>query len=126
MKKYSLGLLFTLFIDINLSAQDSIVVFQEKAAMFSNEYVFYNNYSFKHYFITDDGQIRYGVGTYKDLGCTRTLYFGEKDNNFNPRLHTIYETNFKRRLHKRGKKFVSKDYYGTSRKLKVSFYQREN
>jgi hypothetical protein len=126
MIKYSLGLLFTLFIGINLSAQDSIVVFQKKAALFSNKYVFYTNQTFKHYFITDDGQIRYGVGTYKDFGCTRTLYFGEKDYSFNQGMFTIYETNFKRRLHKRGKKFVSKDYYGTSRKLKVSFSPREN
>lgn len=125
MKKYFISFCFILFNCLNLFAQDSIVVFQEKAAMFSNKYVFYNNGTFKHYFITDDGQIRYGVGTYKDLGCTRTLYFGEKDNSFNPELYTIFETNFNRKLTKHGEKFVSKDYCGTSKKIRVTFSQIE-
>jgi hypothetical protein len=126
MKKHFVSLCFILNNSINLFAQDSIVVFQEKAAMFSNKYVFYNNGTFKHYFMTDDGQIRYGVGTYKDLGCTRTLYFGEKDSLLKSELTLIYETNFKRKLVKRGNKFKSKDYYSTSRKQRVTFSQRIN
>jgi hypothetical protein len=43
-------------------------------------------------------------------------------NNFNPGLHTIYETNFNRKLTKRGKKFISKDYYGTTRKRRVILF----
>ena len=126
MKKHFVSLCFILNNSINLFAQDSIVVFQEKAAMFSNKYVFYNNGTFKHYFMTDDGQIRYGVGTYKDLGCTRTLYFGEKDSFLKSELTLIYETNFKRKLIKRGNKFISKDFYRTTRKHRVTFSQRIN
>jgi hypothetical protein len=90
--------------------------------MFTNEYVFFKDGSFKHYFKTDDGQIWYGVGKYKDIRRTRVLKFDNTDLNLkNNSLFINYEVNFERILKKCKKGFKSYDFYHTSRKKYVHF-----
>jgi hypothetical protein len=118
----------------NSYGQDSMVVFQQGASMFSNKYIFYRSspfsddyYSgtFKHYYETDDGQTWYGHGTYTDKGNKRILRFGDPDLTTKLEFGKIhYESNFERSLKISGKRFLSKDYYGTTRKKMVVFSNR--
>lgn len=105
--------------------QDSTVVFQEKTSLFSNQYIFFSNGTFKHFFYTDDGQVWYGAGTYKDQSRNRVLQFADADTTFESGSLLIrHESNFNRILKKRGKKFRSDDFYHTTRKRKVIFSQK--
>jgi|GEM_PF-3824543 len=104
-----------------LCAQDSMILRQSNAAMFSNVYVFYSNGTFKHYYKTDDLQIWYGCGTYKDRFGTRILLFGDADSTYKTRCLLHYEVNFRRKLRKRGNTYSSRDFYHTSRKRRVVF-----
>lgn len=108
----------------NTYSQDSITYTQSNSKMFSNNYVFFKNGTFKHYYETDDGQYWYGIGTYTDKGRKRILEFGDVDLNFKKDFGLIhYETNFQRILHKSGNEYKSIDYYHTSRKKYVRFKQ---
>jgi hypothetical protein len=120
--KLFLLILFVLASNL-VSAQDSVVVSQRESIMFSNKYVFYKNGIFKHYFHTDDLQLWYGKGTYKDKGKTRYLNFGGKDLSFERAggFSTKHEVNFTRKLKKRNEYFLSKDYYNTTNKRIVIF-----
>ena len=111
-----------LIISAQIDAQDSTVVHQKYAAMFSNRYIFYSNNSFKHYFETDDLQTWYGIGNYKDAAGYRILKFGEADSSVKQEFGVVhYESNFKRKLKISGKKIKSKDYYHTVRRGHVVF-----
>lgn len=89
--------------------------------MFSNKYVFYSNGIFKHYFQTDDAQIWYGTGIYKDRR-KRILKFNDPDLNFKREYFRIhYEANFELVLKRTKKGFKSKDYYNTSKQKTVFF-----
>jgi hypothetical protein len=118
-----IGLTILLFAAINLSAlpKDSVRVYQRYEAMFSNHYIFYENGDFKHFFVTDDGQVWYGKGIYKDFMFRRTLIFKQADSSYRTTMKIHYEVNFERKLRIKGKKFKSRDYYGTSRKRFVWF-----
>lgn len=106
----------------NLEAQDSVEVYQEKARLFSNYYVFLPNNTFRHYFWTDDGQEWYGTGTFKDKGKKRLLRFGDPDTRYKTVWQVHYESNFQRVLKKMTDyKFKSKDFYATTRKRRVVF-----
>jgi hypothetical protein len=107
-----------------LLAQDSLVLFQEKASMFSNKYVFFSNGTFRHEYLTDDLQMWYGTGTYLDKGMTRILQFGSAELIDETSFLIHYEANFQRKLKKFGKKFKSRDYYHTTRKKRVTFSPR--
>jgi hypothetical protein len=80
------------------NAQDSTSYQQKDANMYSNKYVFFSNGTFKHFYITDDGQVWYGYGKYFDKGKYRTLYFKDADTSMNEYagLMIHYETNFQR------------------------------
>ena len=122
-------LIFCLFQKISFSQNrqlnDSLTVFQQEASLFSNSYIFYSNGTFKHFFNTDDGHTWYGTGTYEDKGNKRVLKFGDPDLNFKKEFGSIhYESNFERTLKISGKKFLSKDYYYTTRKRIVVFAGR--
>lgn len=68
----------------------------------------------------------YGKGKFTDKGNKRTLYFLEADSTYKIDFGKLYyETNFMRVLKIRGKKFKSKDFYGTTRKRYVIFEKRE-
>ena len=108
-----------------LTAQDSVVVYQEKANLFSNNYVFFPNKTFKHYFVTDDLQVWYGTGTYTDNRKIRTLRFGTPDSTYKTILQVHYESNFERELKISGEKFISKDFYHTSKRKQVIFTKLE-
>ncbi len=108
-----------------VAAQDSVVVYQEKANLFSNSYVFFQNKTFKHYFVTDDLQIWYGTGTYTDNRKMRTLRFGAPDSTYSTSLQVHYESNFERELRMSGENFISKDFYHTSKRKQVVFTKRE-
>ncbi|MEM9051349.1 MAG: hypothetical protein AAGC47_04780 [Bacteroidota bacterium] len=84
-------------------AQDSTLFIQSDAAMFSNEYVFYSDGTFKHFYTTDDGQVWYGTGNYFEKGKYRTLCFKAADTAMNQYNGWIihYETNFQRVLVKK-------------------------
>jgi hypothetical protein len=117
-----LFLLLFYIVCTSLSAQDSVKVYQKNAALFSNYYVFYPDETFKHYFVTDDGGIWYGVGTYSDKCKRRILRFENPDFKNPPQpFGILYESNFVRTLRISGKRFLSKDYYGTTRKKIVVF-----
>ena len=106
--------------------QDSIVVFQKNESLFSNEYIFYSNGTFKHYYETDDFQTWYGKGKFKDKGRKRILTFGDPDLSYKKdygKLH--YESNFERTLKIRRRQFISRDYYFNSRKRNVIFVERK-
>lgn len=108
-------------------AQDSLVVYQKNASMFTNQYVFFKDATFKHYFFTDDGQVWYGKGNFIDKGNKRILKFGNPDLNYKLEFGTIhYEANFEREIKKSGARFKSKDYYNTSRKNNVLFEANNN
>ena len=104
------------------SAQDSMVVTQQRAKMYSNKYVFFKDGRFKHYYRTDDLQEWYGEGTYADKGRKRILKFGDANLNYKIPFGLLhYEANFMRILLKTNNGFKSKDYYNTTRKRNVFF-----
>lgn len=106
----------------NLYSQDSITFTQSKSRMFNNQYVFFKDGTFKHYYQTDDGQFWYGKGTFTDKGHKRILKFGDVDLSYKQNFGLIrYEANFQRILYKRGKEYKSIDYYHTSKKKYVRF-----
>lgn len=115
--------LLTLLLNtVIIYSQDSIIYSQKTAVMFSNEYVFFNNGRFKHYYKTDDGQIWYGTGTFIDKGRKRILKFEDPDLNYKIEFGKLHhESNFKRILIRRGNKYKSQDYYYTTRKKYVYF-----
>jgi len=119
------NILTLLFICISAhftAAQDSLVVSQKNAAMFSNTYIFYSNGTFKHFFFTDDFQVWYGRGEYQDRGKTRILRFDKADENYKPAFISVhYEANFVRKLRIKKGGFKSRDYYGTTRRKNVFF-----
>ena len=117
-------IVISLFVAGNLYSQDkdSIVFHQSNARLFHNQYVFFKDGTFKHYFQTDDGQFWYGVGEFTDKGRKRILRFRDVDLNYKINFGLIhYESNFQRTLIKCGKEFKSLDYYHTSRKKHVRF-----
>lgn len=118
------GLLFTSTID-EAAAQDSTIVYQENARMFSNKYIFYSNGKFRHFFLTDDGQVWYGVGTYKDQNENRILRFSDADTSYKFAFRIRYESNFLRTLKIQGKSFRSEDFYGTTGGNEVVFSERQ-
>ncbi|KQC30852.1 hypothetical protein AAY42_13860 [Flagellimonas eckloniae] len=107
--KRSLLIISLSLISFTTKAQDSNTYIQNDAAMFSNRYIFNSDGTFKHFFITDDGQVWYGRGNYFNKGKYRTLYFKDADTTMNEyngwRIH--YETNFQRVLVKKGYGFKS-------------------
>lgn len=112
----------SLLIAGNLYSQDSIVFSQSSARLFNNQYVFFKDGTFKHYFQTDDGQLWYGVGEFTDKGQKRILRFKDADLSYKKTFGSIhYESNFQRTLIKCGKEYKSLDYYYTSRKKYVRF-----
>lgn len=118
---------FSLFVAGNLYSQDkdSIVFHQSNARLFNNQYVFFKDGTFKHYFQTDDGQFWYGVGEFTDKGRKRILQFKDADLNYKKSWGLIhYESNFQRTLIKSRKEFKSLDYYFTSRKKYVRFISK--
>lgn len=115
------AIILTLIIQ-NLYSQDSIIFTQSKSRMFSNQYVFFKDGTFKHYYQTDDGQFWYGKGTFTDKRNKRILKFGDVDLSYKQNFVLIhYEANFQRILYKRGKEYKSIDYYYTSKKKYVRF-----
>lgn len=115
-----IGLTIFFFITVKLYSlpKDSIIVYEKGGGKWSNSYIFYCDGVFKHFFATDDGQVWYGKGIYKDSKFRRTLIFKEADSTseLESMFRVHYEVNFERKLRIKGRKFKSRDYYGTTRK----------
>lgn len=101
------------------------MVFQTKSSLFTNKYVFYSYGTFKHFYRTDDGQLWYGQGTYTDKGKKRVLRFGDADFMVNDKYLVVhYEAGFERTLKRSGNRYLSKDYYHTTKDKTVVFAER--
>ncbi len=125
MKLTLTSILFFLFFSTAIYAQDSIVVYQKDAVMFSNRYVFFEDGTFKHFLFTDDMQEWYGRGKFIDEINKRTLYFLDADSTYTRDYGKLYyETNFIKTLIIRGKRFKSNDAYGTNKKY-IVFEERK-
>ncbi|UII24259.1 hypothetical protein [Fulvivirga ligni] len=105
-------------------AQDSTVYYQENAISFNNEYIFYSDNTFKHYYYTDDGQVWYGKGAYFDRRKSRILKFEEPDSTFSPeQVKVHYESGFKRKLKWKSTILLSEDYYNTTNKGQITLVE---
>lgn len=120
MRKFLLILLFPFH---TLFAQDSTVYRQKDEIIFSNTYIFYSDKTFKHIFNSEDGVIWFGQGTFTDRGRCRLLKFGApvKSDPYAEFQKIHYEMNFERKLKRKNKIFISKDYYNTTSKRYVLF-----
>ncbi len=107
-----------LFLSSKAIAQDSLVYSQKDAQLFSNSYTFFPDGTFKHFYLTDDGQVWYGKGNYFDDGKYRTLYFREADTTMKryEGWKVYYETNFQRVLVRKKKGYKSYERNGNTGK----------
>lgn len=120
MSNFKFIFLFALSTQI-VYGQDSLIVYQKDASLFSNIYIFYSNGTFKHFYQTDDLQTWYGRGNFSDIKNERVLKFGIPDTLSKDYGKVHYESNFKRKLVIKGNSFISNDYYFTTKKKKVIF-----